>query len=327
MHAITFKQPGEPSVLMLTDVPQPIPGPEQLLVHVKACALNRADLLQRRGKYPPPPGESEILGLEIAGQVVAMGKNVVGFGIGERVFGLVGGGAYAEYCLIDQGIAIPIPEKFSYVEAAAIAEAFLTAQEAVLTLGQLNANESILIHAGASGVGSAATQIAHQANAMVYTTVGSSEKMAKIKNFGAHAILNYKETDFAAEILRLTNNRGVNVIIDFIGATYLQSHLEILQPGGRLIIVGLMGGTKTEIDLRLLQQKRLQLKGLVMRMQSIPEKRLIVKRFQETLLPLFMNGKLRPIIDSIYPFNEVQTAHNHMENNANIGKIVLDLSH
>jgi NADPH:quinone reductase-like Zn-dependent oxidoreductase len=189
MHAVLLNGFGGIDVLTIADIPQPIPGPEQVLVNVKACALNRADLLQRRGKYPPPAGESDVLGLEIAGQIVAMGANVTGFGIGEKVFGLVGSGAYAEYCLIDQGMVVPMPENLSYIEAAAIPEAFLTAHEAVFTLGQLQKHESILIHAGGSGVGSAAIQLAQQVHATVFTTVGSAEKAARIKDFGVREII------------------------------------------------------------------------------------------------------------------------------------------
>lgn len=323
MQAITLKNFGGPEVLSISNLPQPIPGPEQVLVHVKACGLNRADLLQRRGKYPPPAGASDILGLEIAGQVVAMGANVSGFGSGEKVFGLVAGGAYAEYCLIDQGSLMPMPENLSYTDAAAIPEAFLTAQEAMFSLGQLQKHESILIHAGASGVGSAAIQLAKQMQATVYTTVSSQEKLQKIKNLGADAVINYKQEDFAAEIMRLSDNRGVDVIIDFIGASYFAQHIKILKPCGRLVLVGLMGGAKTEINLDQIHMKRLQIKGLVMRTRSLADKRLLTQHFQKHWLPLFTNDKLKPVIDSIYPFSEVQAAHERMENNLNVGKIIL----
>ncbi len=323
MHAITLNGFGELDVLTLTDIPQPIPGPEQLLVHVKACGLNRADLWQRRGNYPPPPGESDILGLEIAGQVVAMGENVAGFGIGEKVFGLVASGAYAEYCLIDHGMAIPIPENLSYVEAAGMAEAFLTAQEAVFSMGQLQSHETILIHAGGSGVGTAAIQLATQMQATIFTTVGSAEKAEKIKSLGSMTIINYKEQNFAEEIMRLTQQHGVNVIIDFVGASYFTTHLDLLQPSGRLSIVGLMGGTKAEINLSLVAKKRLQIKGLTMRTRPLAEKRAITATFKQHWLPLFVTGKLKPVIDSVFPFTDVRAAHEHMENNRNVGKIVL----
>jgi NADPH2:quinone reductase len=325
MHAVILNGFGGIDVLTIADIPQPIPKSEQILVHVKACALNRADLLQRRGKYPPPPGESDVLGMEIAGQIVAMGEDVTGFGIGEKVFGLVGSGAYAEYCLIDQGMAIPIPENLSYVEAAAIPEAFLTAHEAVFTLGQLHKHESILIHAGGSGVGTAAMQLAQQVHATIFTTVGSAEKAEKIKNFGAREIINYKQQDFAAEVMRATAQQGVNVIVDFVGASYLAAHLNLLQIGGRLSVVGLMGGTEAQIDLQAVQKKRLQLKGLSMRTRPIAEKRAVTEAFKERWLPLFVTGKLKPVVDSVFHFTDVRAAHLHMEKNLNVGKIVLQV--
>ncbi len=323
MRAITLNNFGGPEVLILSEIPQPIPGPEQLLVHVKAFALNRADLLQRRGKYPPPPGESDILGMEIAGQVVAMGSAVKDFGIGEKVFGLVGSGAYAEYCLIDQGMAMPIPLHLSYEQAAAIPEAFLTAQEAVFTLGELQKNQSILIHAGASGVGSAAIQLAKQVHATVFTTTGSSEKITQIKNFGADAVLNYKEQDFAAEILRLTNNRGVNVIVDFVGAKYFSQHMQILQRDGHLTLVGMMGGSSVEFDLDVIRRNQLQIKGLAMRTHTIAEKRQFTAQFKKHWLHLFEKGKLKPVVDSVFDMTEIRAAHERMENNLNVGKIVV----
>jgi len=326
MRAITLKNFGGPEVLTLSNnLPQPLPADEQLLVNVKAFALNRADILQRRGKYPPPAGESDILGIEIAGDIVAMGKNVSGFGIGERVFGLVGSGAYAEYCLLDQGMAMPIPEKLSYVEAAAIPEAFLTAQEAIFSLGELKENEKILIHAGGSGVGSAAIQLARQMHATIFTTTGTAAKKPKIKAFGADYILNYKEENFCDDILKLTHDEGVNVIVDFIGAKYLAQHLQILQPWGRLILVGLMGGSKTEIDLSRIQSGRLQIKGLAMRARPLSEKRELTQRFMKKWLPLVINGTLKPVVDHVFAFDEIRSAHEYMENNLNIGKIIVEI--
>lgn len=320
MRAITLKHFGDPDVLVVSERPIPTPEANQLLVRVKASALNRADLLQRRGKYPPPPGESDILGLEIAGEVAALGADVTNFNVGDRVCGLVGGGAYAEYCLIDHKVAMPIPTHLSFTEAAAIPEAFLTANEAIFTLGNLQQNDSILIHAGGSGVGSAGIQLAHQVNARVFTTIGSPEKMEKVKRLHPEKIINYKQQDFAIEI-----PEGVHVIIDFIGASYLSQNLHTLKPNGRLVCVGLMGGSKTEIDLSRVQTLMLQIKGLRMRTRSLAEKREITQRFQERWLPLFQDGKLTPVIDSVFEFENVKAAHQHMESNANVGKIVLTI--
>lgn len=323
MLAVIFNNFGGPDVLSIKETADPSPGPEQLLVRVKACALNRADLLQRRGKYPPPPGESTILGLEIAGEVVKKGsKTSSEFNIGDRVFGLVGGGAYAEYCLIDHRVAMAIPKELSFIDAAAIAEAFLTASEALFTLGELKQNESVLIHAGGSGVGSAAIQLAKQIGAYIFTTVSSPEKMAKVKELGADVIINYKTTDFAAEI---QNKQQIDVIIDFVGANYLERHLSILNTQGRLICVGLMGGTKTEINLEPILHKRLQIKGLRMRTRSLSDKRIFTEQFVQTWLPLFSTGKIRPMIDRIFSFHDAQKAHAYMESNANVGKIILTM--
>lgn len=323
MRAITQAHTNAP--LELSEIPAPKPNPEQLLIRVHATALNRADLLQRCGKYPPPPGESTILGLEIAGEIVKLGANVQGFQIGQRIFGLVGSGGYAEYACIDQGLAMPIPENFSYVQAAAIPEAFLTANEALFTLGNLNSSETILIHAGASGVGSAAIQLAHQTGATVFTTVSSAEKAAQVTALGANNVINYKEQDFSTIIKELTQDKGVNVIIDFIGASYLEKNLASLCDNGRLVCVGLLGGTKAEINLATVLTKRLQIKGLVMRHRSIADKRAITQRFMATQLPLINKGLLQPVIDTVYPLAKAQQAHEHMESNANIGKIILEI--
>ena len=324
MHAIILKNPGEPEVLTWSQVLDLIPAPEQLLVRVKAAGLNRVDLLQRRGKYPPPPGESPILGLEIAGEVAAMGKDVTHYQVGDRVFGLVGSGGYAEYGVIDAKTAMLIPNELSYIEAAAIPEAFLTANEAIFTLGELKAGETILIHAGASGVGSAGIQLAKQAGAVVFTTVSSPEKMQKVATLQPTAIFNYKNQDFVTEIQTRTQHQGVNVILDFIGGSYLTRNMESLSAAGRLICVGLMGGATAEINLDVLLKKRLQIKGLIMRTRSPQDKRMITERFKTTWLPLIANRQIKPIIDSVFALKDASKAHAYMEKNVHIGKIVLE---
>jgi putative PIG3 family NAD(P)H quinone oxidoreductase len=320
MRAITCKQAGEPDVLTIVDIPKPTPASTQLLIHVKAAALNRADILQRRGQYAPPPGESEILGLEIAGEVVQVGTAVTHFKLGDRVFGLVGSGGYADYCVIDAQTACFIPEKFSYLEAAAIPEAFLTANEALFTLGNLQPGETVLIHAGGSGVGTAAIQLAKYIGATVYTTIGRNEKINAVKSLGADHVINYKSTDFAAEI------QNVDVIIDFIGASYLAKHLAMLKPSGRLICVGMLGGTRAEINLNVILTKRLQIKGLIMRARTLEDKRAMTYNFNQRWLPLLSTGQLHPIVDSVFAFEEAQKAHAYMESNANIGKIILQVN-
>ena len=323
MKAVTRSGDGGPEVLQVGEVPTPILKETHLLVNVCATALNRADLIQRRGGYPPPPGEPEILGLEIAGTVSEMGTQVNGFKKGDRVFGLVGGGAYAEKAVIDYRMAMLIPDKWSFEQAAAVPEVFFTANENIFTLGRLAAGETILIHAGGSGVGTAGIQIAQHAGAHVFVTAGSSDKIQKCVALGAIAGINYKQTDFVAEIERLTDGEGVDVVLDFIGAPYLARNLQILKTKGRLSQVGLMGGSSTEIDLGMVMRKRLQINGSVMRPQSLEEKIAITHRFVERWLPELKTGNLQPVIDTVFPLSQVHEAHAYMEANQNTGKIIL----
>ncbi len=325
MKAVTRTGDGGPEVLQLGEVPPPQPTETQLLVNVRATSLNRADLIQRRGGYPPPQGESEILGLEIAGTVLGMGTEVNGFNEGDRVFGLVGGGGYAEQAVIDYRMAMLIPSDWSFEQAAAVPEVFFTANENIFTLGRLSAGETILIHAGGSGVGTAGIQIANHAGARVFVTAGTDDKIANCKSLGATEGINYKHSDFVAEIERLTDGEGVDVILDFIGAPYLQRNLQILKIKGRLLQVGLMGGSVTEMDLGIVMRKRLQVIGSVMRPQSLEEKIAITQRFVERWLPELKEGKLRPVLDSVYPLTEAREAHEYMEANRNFGKIILKI--
>ncbi len=323
MKAIIRKGDGGPEVLQLGEVFPPQPTDTQLLVDVKATALNRLDLIQRRGGYPPPPGESDILGLEIAGTVSGFGKAPAGFNEGDRVFGLIGGGGYAEKAVIDYRMAMLIPDGWSFEEAAAVPEVFFTANENVFTLGCLSADESILIHAGGSGVGTAGIQIANHAGASVFVTAGTTEKIQGCKALGAIAGINYKNLDFVDEIGRLTDGEGVDVVLDFIGSSYLASNLQILKTKGRLLQVGLMGGSTAEIDLGTLMRKRLHIIGSVMRSQSLDEKIAITQRFSERWMPALKAGTIHPVIDKVFSLSQVREAHAYMEANRNFGKIIL----
>ena len=325
MKAIIRTGDGGPEVLKLSEAPAPTAGPKQLLINVKATALNRADTLQRRGLYPPPPGESDILGLEIAGTIEGMGDEATGFRGGDRVFGLVGGGGYAEQAVIDYRMAMPIPEGWSFEQAAAVPEVFFTANETLFTLGGLSEGEAVLIHAGGSGVGTAGTQMAHQAGARVFITAGSEEKIRRSKALGCTEGINYKERDFAEEIMRLTGGEGVDVVQDFIGAPYLERNLSILKPRGRLLMVGLMGGPNVEINLGHILRKRLQIFGSVMRPLPLEEKIKITGRFVNRWLPLLREGKIKWIIDTIMPLSQAREAHEYMEANKNFGKIILKI--
>ena len=323
MRAITFDTPGGPEVLHVAEVPDPVMGRQDLLIRVHATALNRADTLQRRGQYPPPPGESEILGLELAGVVEAVGADTHGFRPGDRVFGLVGGGGYAERAVLDYRMAMPIPSGWDFVQAAAVPEVFFTANETLFTLGNLQKGETVLIHAGASGVGTAGIQMARHAGARVFVTAGSSDKIARTVALGAKVGINYKEEDFAARILELTHRAGVEVIQDFIGAAYWQRNVQCLKVGGRLVLVGLMGGTKVDANLGLLLGKRLHVIGFVLRSQPLENKIAITQRFRQRWLPLLESGAIRPIIDTTFPLAEAAAAHRYMEENRNVGKIML----
>ena len=323
MKAIIRTGDGGPEVLQLGETPSPNPTETQLLVDVHATALNRADMIQRRGGYPPPPGDSEVLGLEIAGTISATGNAVKGVSKGDRVFGLVGGGGYAEQAVIDYRMAMPMPDDWTFEQAAAVPEVFFTASDNIFTQGGLSAGETILIHAGGSGVGTAGVQISHHAGAKVFVTAGTSEKIESCKALGAIEGINYKESDFVAEILRLTDEQGVDVVVDFIGASYLERNLSVLKTKGRLLQLGLISGSVTEINLNTMMRNRLQLIGSVLRTRSIDEKIGVTQRFMEHWLPELERGRIRPIIDTIFPLAQAQQAHEYMEANRNFGKIIL----
>lgn len=323
MQAITFTAPGDPEVLHLATVPDPVPTAEQIIVRVRATALNRADTLQRRGLYPPPPGESEILGLELAGEVESVGSAVRNIAPKDRVFGLVGGGGYAEKAVIDARMAMPIPSGWSFVQAAAVPEVFFTAQETLFTLGNLQKGETVLIHAAASGVGTAGIQMARETGARILVTAGSEEKIRRCLELGATAGCNYKERNFADWIKETTNGRGVDLIQDFIGAAYWNQNLQSLKTGGRLVLVGLMGGVKVEANLQLIMAKRLQIFGSVLRSRPLADKIDIAQRFRSRWLPLLASGRIQPIIDRTFPLAQAAEAHRYMEENRNFGKIIL----
>lgn len=331
MYAIIITEFGDPEVLTLQEVPLPQLKNEHILVRVRACGVNRADLIQRRGKYPSPSGESDILGLEFAGEVVALGSEVPpGFMIGQRVCGLVAGGAYAEFVAVDYSQALLIPDSLDYIHAACIPEAFMTASECLFTLGELQASDHVLIHAAGSGVGSAAVQLAHQHGAQIYATAGNSDKLALARQLGAQHLYNYQQQDFAQEILMPIQGEkdalaGVDVILDFVGAQYAEKHSKLLRPNGRWILIGSMSGAMAHLDLNLIRAKRLQLKGCAMRTQPQAEKRNIAERFRSRFLPLFATGALKPILDSVYPLREAAKAHQRMEANLNTGKIILEV--
>lgn len=325
MQAIRITTPGGPEVLRLTTIPDPVPTAGQLLVRVRATALNRADTLQRAGNYPPPPGETDVLGLELAGEVEAVGSAVTGVKPGDRVCALVGSGGYAEKAVFDARMAIPIPLGWSFVQAAAVPEVFFTAQETMFTLGSLKAGETVLIHAAASGVGTAGIQMAREIGARIFVTAGSADKIQRCLELGATAGCNYKEQDFADWIHEVTSGQGVDLIEDFIGAGYWDKNLRSLKIGGRLVLVGLMGGVKVEANLQLIMAKRLQIFGSVLRARPLADKIDITQRFREGWLPFLASGHIKPIIDRVFPLAKAADAHRYMEENRNFGKIILEV--
>lgn len=324
MKAIVVDGAGGPEKLVLRDVPEPELGRSRVLVDVRATALNRADLLQRRGLYPPPPGASDILGLECAGVVSQAGEGVRAVRPGDRVMALLSGGGYAERVVIHERMAMPIPPSMSFTEAAAIPEAFLTAIEALFHRAQLETGQTVLIHGAAGGVGSAAVQLAHGHGAKVIATASNGDKLAKAKELGADLLINHKAQDFETVILE--QGLAVDVILDSVGAAYWQKHARLLANNGRLIVLGLLGGAKVEVDFSTLLKKQLQLVGIVMRSRELIDKILMTQRFISETLPLFEQGVLKPVIDSVFPLDQARQAHERMEKNENIGKIVLSVN-
>jgi putative PIG3 family NAD(P)H quinone oxidoreductase len=320
MKAILMDEPGGPEVLYYGDAPDPQPGADELLVRVRATALNRADLLQRRGGYAPPPGASPMLGLEVAGDIVQAAGD---WQVGDRVMAVVTGGGYAEQAVVPAGMAMPIPQAFTYEQAAAIPEAFLTAYLNLFTLGRLQAGETVLIHVGASGVGTAAIQLAREAGARVFATAGTEEKCEFCRELGAKLVILYKQESFRERVLASTDSRGVDVILDFVGAPYWNDNLAALAVGGRLLLIGFLGGTKGELDLGLILPKSLTISGTTLRRMPLPQKIALTKAVAEFVLPRFERDQLRPVIDRVYSLQEAAIAHRYMATNTNIGKIIL----
>lgn len=327
MKAIAIETFGDADVLQLKDAPNPEVRPTDLLVRVYAAGVNRADLTHRTGGYGRPNfGDSTIIGLEIAGEVIAKGSEVIGYEVGDRVMGVVGGGAYAELARIDYRMAMPIPAQLDYVHAAAIPEVFVTAHEAMMHLARLKSGDSVLIHAAAGGVGSAAVQLAYATGATVYATTEGS-KSARVEHLGADVAIDYKTRDFAEVIASNTHGRGVDVIIDFVGAPYFARNIASLANGGRLIQVGILGGGgEVNLQLEHILYRHLQIIGTVMKSRTQPEKHAMIKRFREHWLERFAGaGSLEPVVDSTFSLSRAADAHRRMESSENVGKIILTM--
>jgi putative PIG3 family NAD(P)H quinone oxidoreductase len=326
MRAIVVTEPGGPEKLKLTEVPDPPLRDGHVVVRVQATALNRADLLQRRGLYPPPKGETDILGLECSGIVESLGAGVTSLHPGDRVMALLPGGGYAEKVVVHEKMAIPVPGALTFEQAAAIPEAFLTAREALFTLGRLGAGDVVLIHAAAGGVGSAAVQLARQAGAHVVATAGSAEKLERVRALGARTLVNYRTEDFVAAVKAASGGKGADVVLDFVGAAYWPKHAECLATAGRVVVIGVLGGASADVNLAQLLMRRLQILGLVMRSRALADKIAITQAFIRESLPLVADGTLVPVVDSVFPLDRAAEAHEKMERNDNVGKIVLSLT-
>jgi len=324
MKAITLKDFGGADMMQFTEVATPSPGDKQILIQVKATSVNRPDVIQRQGNYPAPAGDSEILGLEVAGIVESIGKDVSRYKPGDRVFALVGGGGYAEYTLAREDHSMPIPESLSFEQAACICETYITAYLNLFMLGELEGKQSVLIHGGGGGVATAGIQLskALSSDTEIFVTA-SSGKIDRVKHQGADHVIDYKNEDFAAEIKRITEKRGVDVILDHIGAKYLESNLKSLAVGGSMVLIGVMGGIRAEINLAMMMVKRQRIIGSVLRSRPVAEKASIIKQFEQTVMPLFTSGAISPLIHATFPLSKAAEAHELMENGGHFGKIVL----
>jgi putative PIG3 family NAD(P)H quinone oxidoreductase len=323
MRVVIFEQPGNESVLKIGDVESPRLTPGEVRIRVAAAGVNRADILQRRGLYPPPPGASEILGLECAGEVIEVGREIGEFSPGDRVMALLAGGGYAEEVVAPAACTMHVPERLPLNDAAGVPEVFITAFFNLFELGSLSRGETALVHGGSGGVGTAAIQLAKAAGARVVVTAGSEDRCRRCLELGADAAVNYRQQDFALGTLDVSGGRGADVILDCIGASYLERHLEVLATGGRLVLIGLQGGTRTEIDLAQLLRKRLRITGSTLRARSVDEKGRIISGFLERFGDRLADGAIAPVIDRALPFAEAGEAHRLLKAGKIFGKIVL----
>ena len=325
MKAIHVETESEGRPLVWAEADDPIPGPDDVLVENHATSINRADLAQRAGHYPPPPGASHILGLDMAGRIVELGENVSGWEVGDRVCALIPGGGYAEHVAVPYQMLMPIPEGWSYEQGAATPEVFLTAFVNIFMEADFKEGETVLLHGGGSGVGTAAIQLVRQAGGCMIVTAGKPEKIDKCLELGAHLAINYREEDFVQRVQDYTDGAGVDVIIDMVGADYLERNLCLLKLKGRLVYIATLSGSRAEIDLRTLMGRRLRLIGSVLRGRASEEKVEITQRFMARFWPLLERGTIQPVIDTVFPIEEANEAHQYLAEYKNIGKVVLKI--
>jgi putative PIG3 family NAD(P)H quinone oxidoreductase len=323
MLAIEISQPGGPEVLRPAARPTPVPGPGHVLIRVHAAGVNRPDILQRKGGYPPPPGASDIPGLEVAGVIAAVAEPAERWRVGDAVCALVTGGGYAEYCAAPAPQCLPVPSNLAFASAAALPETFFTVWTNLFQRARLAAGQTVLIHGGSSGIGTTAIQLARAAGATVYATAGVREKCDACERLGAAQAINYRTMDFVQAISELTGGRGVDVILDIVGGDYLKRNLDCLAVDGRLIQIGLLGGATSDLNLSVLMQKRLTLTGSTLRIRSIAEKGTIARELEQHVWPLIAAGHVAPVVHGTLPLVQAAEAHRLLEAGAVIGKLVL----
>ena len=325
MRCVEISKPGGPEVLVAAERPTPSPQANEILVKVAAAGVNRPDVLQRLGKYPVPPGASDLPGLEVAGEVIALGNSVEIFKLGDKVCALVSGGGYAEYCVVPEVQALPIPKGLSALEAASLPETCFTVWSNVYDRARLAPGESLLVQGGSSGIGVTAIQMAAAMGNRVFATAGSDEKCAACVKLGAEKAINYKTQDFLAEVKAATGGKGVNVILDMVGGNYVPKELKCLADDGRLVFIAMLGGSKTELDINEVLRRRLVVTGSTLRPRPVEFKGAIARKLRERIWPLIEAGKIKPVIFKTFPLARASEAHRLMETSTHIGKIVLEV--
>jgi putative PIG3 family NAD(P)H quinone oxidoreductase len=323
MRAVIVASPGGPEQLHVEDQPDPVIGDGEVLIAVAAAGVNRADLLQRMGHYPPPPGASDILGLEVSGRVAGVGRDVSTVVEGDRVMALLAGGGYAELAAVAAAQVVRVPDNLDLIEAGGIPEVFITAHDALFTRARLQDGETVLIHGGGGGVGTAAIQLAKTHGCHVLVTAGSAAKLARCIELGADAGINYATEDFVARTRELTDGRGADVVLDIMGASYLSRNLDVVAADGRIVVIGMQGGTHADIDLGVMMRRRVSLISTALRARPATQKATIVAAFAADVVPALAAGTLRPVIDRVLPLEDAAEAHRVMESSGAVGKIVL----
>lgn len=324
MSMITASGPGGPDVLSQTVGTVPVPQADEVLIRVEAAGVNRPDVLQRQGSYPPPPGASPLLGLEVAGEVVAAGRDVIGWNVGDKVCALTNGGGYAQFCAAAETQCLPWPAGYDAVRAAALPETFFTVWANLFQMGRLAKSETVLIHGGTSGIGVTAIMLAHEFGARVFATAGSEEKCAACLRLGADAAINYRTQDFAAEVKTLTGGKGVDVVLDMVGGPYMTRNIRSLGIDGRLVIIAFLEGSKVvEFDFMPVMLRRLTITGSTMRPRTTAQKGAIAAELREMVWPILNDGRCAPVIHATFPLAQVADAHRLMESSSHIGKIML----